>query len=53
MKKQSKELPVVVNTAKSYVKPEVIAQGSLAGRTLNTDSGADPEGFEDNIVWGN
>ena len=53
MQKQSKESPVVVKTAKAYVKPEVTAQGSLVGRTLNSDSGADPEGFEDNIVWGN
>ena len=36
-----------------YAKPEIVERGSIAERTLNSESGADPEGLEDNIVWGN
>ncbi|HWI18840.1 MAG TPA: hypothetical protein VNT81_13905 [Vicinamibacterales bacterium] len=53
MQKKQTELPVKANAPKGYVKPELTAHGSLAERTLNSNSGADPEGFEDNIVWGN
>lgn len=41
------------STKAIYRKPVLVGQGTLTGTTLNTTSGADPEGFEDNIVWGN
>jgi|SoiMethySBSTD1v2_1073268.scaffolds.fasta_scaffold21903_3 hypothetical protein len=53
MQKKQTESLIVAKPAKPYVKPEVTAHGSLAEHTLNSTSGADPEGFEDNIVWGN
>lgn len=36
-----------------YLKPVVKKMGSLEIVTKNSDSGGDPENFQDNIVWGN
>ena len=48
-----KVTPEATTPKARYAKPEVLEQGSLTERTLNSESGADPEGLEDNIVWGN
>lgn len=53
MKKQTENKEAKLQPKTPHARPRLIEHGSVVDLTLNTTEGTDPEGYIDNVVWGN